>query len=133
MENVFETIYTRLLKLGIDPNRSIPDYAKSESGGYMDLHLNRLVAQRERAIRISLAHYFTQNGDSIPDPDMEIDIFPDTKMAEALSYQDSTGYQVVYPATGSCYSRRKKELNAFLVNWLKNCIDQGHSFEQRND
>ena len=43
----------------------------------------------------SLAHYYKQGGDLIPDPDMEIKVFPEFEMAEALTYQDSFGYRKV--------------------------------------
>jgi hypothetical protein len=43
-----------------------------------------------------MGHNYRQNGDLVPDPDMEIRILPEPGMAEALSYQDSFGYRRVY-------------------------------------
>jgi uncharacterized protein YqiB (DUF1249 family) len=59
------------------------------------------------------------------DPDMEIQIFPAQKAAEALTFQnDYLGlYQQVYPEPGKYYPKLKKELNAFLNDWLKNMIE----------
>jgi hypothetical protein len=64
------------------------------------------------------------------DPDMEIRIYPYAGFVEALTYQlDSLGiYQVVYPEPGKVYPKRKKELNKFLNQWLKNLIDQGFKY-----
>ena len=130
MANIYQTIYKRLVRLGIDPEKGIPEYAKSESGAYMDLHLN-LLFDPDGVLRVSLAHYYEQNGDQVPDPDMEIRIYPDSKMAEAMTFQDSMGFQDVYPAPGTYYPKAKKDLNAFLATWLKNCLDQGHSFKTK--
>lgn len=59
------------------------------------------------------------------DPDMEVKIYPDLKMAEALSFRnDYIGiYQEVYPEPGKYYPKLKTELNDFLNNWLKNMIE----------
>ncbi len=46
-------------------------------------------------------------------------------MAEALSYQDSFGYRVVYPESGKVDIKAKKELNQFLDMWLSNLKNQG--------
>lgn len=58
-------------------------------------------------------------------PDMEIQIFPAQKMAEALTFQnDYLGiYQEVYPEPGKYYPKLKKELNTFLNDWLRNMIE----------
>ena len=84
-----------------------------------------LVIERIGDNHYSLTHYFEQNGDLCPDPDMEIRVFPKEKIAEALSYQDSFGYRVVYPEPGKIDIRAKKELNQFLDMWLSNLKSQG--------
>jgi len=106
------------------------DYRKSESGGFMDLHLD-VLDRTKKELRIALSHNYYQNGDTIADPDMEIRVYliPDWKKAEALTFQDQWGYRVVYPEENGqtlVNVRAKKELNAFLTQWLKNLKDQGH-------
>jgi len=59
------------------------------SKGFMDLNVDRLYSEKEGAVRISIAHNYTQNGDVVPDPDMEIRVYPDRKMAEALTFQNA--------------------------------------------
>ena len=126
--NIYERIFERLEKLGIDP-RNIPEYAKSKSGGYMDLNLDRLYVESDHTI-IALSHYSEQEGDLVPDPDMQVRIYPDTKMAEALTYQDTYTYTEVYPGGDTIDTKAKKDLNQFLFTWLTNCINQGHSFKE---
>ncbi len=108
------------------------EYVKLESKGFMDLHVNRLYSEEEGAIRLSLAHRFIQNGDSMADPDMEVHVYPDRDMAEALTFQQD-GYLAIYnrvyhiseDGAKMVNTRMKKELNTFLNFWLKNIKDQG--------
>lgn len=102
----------------------IPAYMKFEAHGFMDLGVDRLYGDEE-SVTIALSHYYKQNGDMVPDPDMEVRIYPEMKIAEALTYQDSFGYQQVYPIPGKVDLRAKKELNVFLNQWLSNIIEQG--------
>lgn len=98
-----------------------------KSPGFMDLHIERLSKDT-----IALTHYYQQNGDLIPDPDMEIRIYHKTKMAEALSYQDSFGFRRVYPEDNKIDIKAKKELNQFLLTWLRNLRLQGFKTEREN-
>ena len=84
-----------------------------------------LLHEDKESITIALSHYFKQNGDMIPDPDMEVRIYPEMKMAEALTYQDSFGYREVYPAPSQVYLKAKKDLNVFLNQWLSYILAQG--------
>ena len=71
----------------------------------------------------------TPSGNMIAGPDMEIAIYPEMKMAEALTYQDSFGYRVVYPLPDTVDLKAKQELNTFLNQWLRNLLQQGHKRE----
>jgi len=75
-----------------------------------------------------LSHLYEQHGDLVPDPDMEIRVYldDDWPRAEALTYQDTYGYQEVYPEPDKVVPELKKDLNVFLASWLQNCINQGH-------
>jgi hypothetical protein len=61
------------------------------------------------------------------DPDMEIRIYPEKKMVEALTYQqDGLGiFQRVYPSEGMVCPQLKVQLNRFLGQWLRNLEQQG--------
>ena len=120
---IYERIFRKLGKV-LGDLTVIPGYAKYQAHGFMDLNLDRLYADEE-SVTIALSHYFKQNGDMIPDPDMEVRIYPEMKMAEALTYQDSFGYREVYPAPGQVSLKAKKDLNVFLNQWLSNILEQG--------
>ena len=135
---IYERIYDALdsiLPGGIEGFCSNPEgYAKLKAEGYMDLNIdvqNWKEDGQKGTFRISMAHNFIQNGDVMADPDMEIRIHKDMKMAEALTYQlDSLGiYQTVYQERDGrqmVNPRLKKELNSFLAQWLRNIKAQGH-------
>ena len=119
---VYEMIYARLQQMGIIDENGImtADYMKFTSPGLMDLNVDKLTEDT-----IALAHNGKQNGDVMADPDMEVRINRDGKMAEALTFQnDYLGiFQEVYPEPGKYYPKLKKELNDFLNDWLKNMIE----------
>ena len=97
-----------------------------KSEGFMDLHFECIGPNT-----FALAHYFTQNGDMVPDPDMEIRVFPDLKMVEALTLQNQFAFSRVYPdpeRPTAFYPKVKKELNSFLAFWLKNIMSQGFRY-----
>ena len=135
--NIHQIIFNKLEKLGVISLSDV-DSAKSvidPDGGMMDLNYDNLGTRKLDLgnyvnYDIALAHNYIQNGDVMADPDMEIRIYPEARYAEALTYQlDGLGiFQQVYPEPGKVYPKLKKDLNIFLNQWLKNCIDQGHSF-----
>ncbi len=127
---IYEKLYNKLDKLGVLALIAAgAEAAKSEASGFMDLHFDRLY-EDQGGIVISLAHYFEQNGDLCCDPDMEIRVYPDRGMAEALTFQQALPpiYTVVYPEPGKVDVRAKRDLNDFLSTWLTNAIAQGHHF-----
>lgn len=127
MRTIYQTIYKKLLRLSpslLALNKG--DALKSKSEGYMDLNLDVLQKNSDHMV-IALSHYYSANGDMIADPDMEIKIYPSLEAAEALTYQDAFGYQVVYPDENHVIPKIKKDLNIFLNIWLRNCLRQSHS------
>lgn len=125
----FEAIYKKLNALVPDLDKIEPgDGIKLKTDCFMDLNINVLRRTPDKTT-ISMTHYYEQNGDLVPDPDMEIAIYPKSKMAEALTYQDSFCYQKVYPEPNKVNLKVKTELNRFLNTWLNNLKLQGHTIE----
>lgn len=126
---IYNRIYNKLIRLIPNlENLEVGDHGTSESASscMMALHFDVLeVEKKEQQYTkvISLAHYYEQNGDLVPDPDMTIRIYSQTKMAEALTFQNCYIYQEVYPTPDTCYPKLKTSLNSFLNNWLSSCID----------
>ena len=132
MSLIYERIYNKLIK--VVPPEMIEkqvESGKSKSGSFMDLHYDYLYKDKNGNSIIALAHNRQQNGDTIPDPDMEIRLFKDMKMGEAMSFQDIFGYRCVYHDGGKMVDMKaKKELNEFLNQWLGNLIKQGHKIQK---
>jgi len=120
-KTVYENIYTRLQQLKIldESGKMQVDYMKFKSEGLMDLNVDNLLNDM-----IALAHNGIQNGDVMADPDVQIQIYPETKSAEALTFQnDYLGiYQEVYDEE-KCNKSLKKDLNKFLNDWLRTIIE----------
>lgn len=109
---------------------TIREHGKSKVPGLMDLNFDVLHRTSSKIV-IALSHYYKHpSGDMIADPDMEIAVYPDREAAEALTYQDSFGYRVVYHEGNRVDVRAKRELNSFLNTWLGNLIVQGHRIRQ---
>lgn len=132
---IYELIYRKLNKLIPDLENLQAGDARKSSGGdaFMDLNLDVLHKTTDYII-IALSHYYKQNGDMIADPDMEIKIYNKNRaMAEALTYQDSFGYQRVYPDANHVKLKLQKSLNSFLNTWLRNCLQQKHKLILNNE
>lgn len=134
---IYETIYRKLNKL-IPNLAEIDEHAKLTAPGYMDLGVDVIQRDDDYTV-IALSHYYKHpSGDMIPDPDMEVRICHELQMAEAMSYQDSFGYQQVYHDWDAdtqrfrkLAPRAKKELNSFLNKWLTNLLQQGHAISDK--
>lgn len=123
--DIYARIFQKLLKV-VPELMTIEESGKSIVPNFMDLNLD-VLHKRSNRILIALSHYYKQNGDMIPDPDMELAVYPTLEIAEALSYQDSFCYRTIYSDDkGTEDIKVKKELNAFLDQWLSNLIEQGH-------
>lgn len=119
--NRYRWIFNKLDRLtdGIKEFASKPgNYKKLSSNGFMDL-IVECISENV----ISLTHYYRQNGDLIPDPDMTIRIH--YGMAEALTFQDYNSLKRVYTGDGYYSPALKKDLNKFLDFWLTNLKRQG--------
>ena len=124
-----ERNFKKLLRIAPEL-RQTKEYAKSKVAGLLDLNLDVLdvLEQSQGYMRIALSHYWLHHSnDMIPDPDMEIAVFLDDGLAEALTYQDAFTYEVAYleGVTLPVFEVHTR-LNEFLEQWLDNLAAQGH-------
>lgn len=125
-----QLIYEMLEELGV---LEVTEYLKIKNEPYMDLNVDRLHGNV-----ISMAHNYVQNGDLMADPDMTIEIYPEQRRAEALTFQnDGLGiWQTVYNYDDqgrkvAVRPRLKRELNSFLLQWLRNLKSQGFHLQPK--
>jgi len=132
-KTIYEQIYDKIITLIPNlENMAARSHQVYKARGYGCIYLNILSEEKKERLPfkiISLTHYYEQNGDLIPDPDMTIKIYSHRNMAEALTFQNCFTYQEVYPTKDTVNLTLKKQLNSFLKSWLTRCIvDMGHKF-----
>ncbi len=94
---------------------------------YMDLVIESWPSPIEgEGRRISVAHYYEQNGDPVPDPEVEMrdDGWPielsQAYMHTRVTFVDEDGTVKFYP-------RAKKEVMGFLDVWARNIREQDYA------
>ncbi|MDA3845430.1 MAG: hypothetical protein PF505_02650 [Vallitaleaceae bacterium] len=121
--NLLHENYLKLKKVaeGILTERF--NYMKLRAPGFMDLVIEKIWNNR-----ISLSHYYEQNGDLMADPDMELIVDHDNETLRAATFQqDNMGiYHTAYKEDELVDDYLAKELDEFLGQWLKNILAQGH-------
>lgn len=141
MKMVQETNYDKMEKLGII--QAVHDLADSENDSYarfqaegtalvfaryMDL-IVEVIGKKNDKVLVSMAHYYQQNGDSVPDPEMEILVDFKYRMAHAISFSNAFGMvrSEFQEGDGGVLidPRAKKKNDAFLGKWLSNLKQQG--------
>jgi len=99
--------------------------------GFMPLSIERIGTGPRGGILISVMHWYEQNGDLMRDPDVEIEIRPDTGEWLPLSYrQDSAGLlqEAQIDIDGELMrtsERFVKDIQRFLKLWDRNIGEQG--------
>ncbi len=117
-------------------NASPNKHRRFTAPGFMPLSLESLGYSDHRNFPVyAMAHYGTQNGDLMADPDMTFSVDFSTGEIHPMSYQnDYLGmYQQVYKTSDTgklMYSPSlRTDLDRFLWQWLKNISLQGFSPE----
>lgn len=120
--------------LAVDANGG---HFKFTSGGYMPLSIENLeYTDYDGHPVYGMMHYYIQNGDLMRDPDMTFSVNDETGTVCPLTYQlDGMGvYQEVFRRGDDgriLYAPRMlTDLDAFLMAWSKNIIEQGFKPEQ---
>lgn len=136
--SIYHRNYKLLLKVapGLDEilenpkkEKDLPDHGKSESSVFMDLHLDIIFRERGGKYHIALSHYYKENGDMVPDPDMRLLVDVKNETVEATEFQNSMIYSRVYDDSFGrkmVNPKEKNSQNKFLSTWLRNLVDQDH-------
>jgi uncharacterized protein YqiB (DUF1249 family) len=124
---------SRLLK------KLIPDLEGVSSGvskakGSPDLHL-KIEERCKFTTTLSLTYYFENaKGELVADPDLQVRIYHDARLAEAVSCNLKGFMSLGGKRFGSTALACKWDSNLFLRKWLEYSLGQGHGFgHQRQD
>ena len=94
-----------------------------------DLHLTPVEASRYTSV-FRLTYAFECAASEVRDPDLEVCVYHDARLAEARSFR---GFQR-HPQLAKLQSEVKRELdqrwmrNMMLNKWLEYCAERGHHF-----
>jgi uncharacterized protein YqiB (DUF1249 family) len=125
---LYESNFVRLGWLAADLRR-IPRAAVSRIAKDCDLHLIPLEVSRYTSL-FRLTYEFEHEGAPVRDPDLEICVYHDARLAEARSFR---GIQR-HPHLVKLQSGLNRELdqrwmrNMMLNKWLEYCAERGHRF-----
>ena len=118
MTDVYAEIYRKLDIIGV---LSVREYDIVKNEPLTPLYIDRLAEDR-----YAIARNIMADGVLVPDPDMEIRVDHQKKIAEPLVFQDSKGKKVVYPEPGKVNLSVKNELVRYLDRWLTDMINDGY-------
>jgi uncharacterized protein len=131
--SLYESNYIRLGWL-ISDLKNVPLQTISEVPGDLPLHLR--VEERSRyTTTVTLTYLFeAPNGDSLADPDLQIRIYHDARLAEAQACARWHRHELLASirselavALGDRWLR-----NVMLNKWLDYCVERGHRFGSRD-
>ena len=125
---LYESNFVRLGWLASDLRR-VTEGAVSRAASDCDLHLIPLEISRYTSL-FRLTYEFECDGAIVRDPDLEVCVYHDARLAEARSFR---GFQR-HPHLARVESGLKRELdqrwtrNMMLNKWLEYCAERGHHF-----
>jgi len=125
---LYESNFVRLRWLVRDL-RAITSCVVSKADTDCDLYLTPLELSRYTSV-FRLTYEFALEGECVRDPDLEVCVYHDARLAEVRSFR---GFQR-HPQLSKLQSRLKRELdqrwtrNMMLNKWLEYCAERGHHF-----
>ena len=109
--------------------RAITRECVSHSAQDCDLHLMPIELSRYTSV-FRLTYQFTHEAETVRDPDLEVCVYHDARLAEVRSFR---GFHR-HPQLARLHSGLKRELdqrwtrNMMLNKWLEYCAERGHHF-----
>jgi hypothetical protein len=125
---LYESNFVRLGWL-VSDLRSISERTVSRAESDCDLYLTPVELSRYTSV-FRLTYEFPQDGECIRDPDLEVCVYHDARLAEVRSFR---GFRR-HAELAKVESRLKRELdqrwsrNMMLNKWLEYCAERGHRF-----
>lgn len=125
---LYESNFVRLGWL-VSDLRAISDCRVSKVVSDCDLHLTPVELSRYTSV-FRLTYIFEVGGVHVSDPDLEVCVYHDARLAEVRSFR---GFQR-HPQLAKLQTRLKRELdqrwtrNMLLNKWLEYCAERGHRF-----
>ena len=125
---LYESNFVRLGWL-VGDLRAIAGRSVSKAGSDCDLYLTPLELSRYTSV-FRLTYEFAVEGECIRDPDLEVCVYHDARLAEVRSFRGFLRHSEL----AKVESGLKRELdqrwtrNMMLNKWLEYCAERGHRF-----
>jgi len=128
---LYESNYLRLLQL-IPELPRLDGYYRSMVAGDCDLHVE-IVERRRYTITLSLSYFFLEDEVRVADPDMQVKVYLDGRMAEATGFSGDHRHVELRRLRRAHRHEldRRWHRNVVLNKWLEFLMDQGHLVLER--
>ena len=128
---LYESNFLRLQRLIPELHR-LDGYYRSSVAGDCDLHVEILERSRY-TLTMSLSYFFCEDGKRIADPDMQIRVYLDGRLAESMGFRGDHRHAELRRL---CRAHRHEldrrwRRNIVLNKWLEYLMDQGHLILER--
>lgn len=123
-----EQNYRYLMRLAPDMRLLNGTYL-SRLDGAMDLYME-VLEQTPYTSLLHLTYYFAHESGQLPDPDVTIRIYHDSRQAEVLKLKQNSlplNRGFIHPTL-----EQKWKVGLFLSKWLSYCVQQGHCFQSNH-
>jgi len=109
-------------------------YYRSVGADNMTLHVSVLDIQRYTTT-FKMTYWFDVDGEQVADPDLEVRVYHDARLAEVMSCRSSARNEVLraFDADHGSELDKRWTRNTMLNKWLEYCVDLGHRFETVED
>jgi uncharacterized protein YqiB (DUF1249 family) len=128
---LYESNYARLNQL-IPELCRLDGYYRSGVAGDCDLHVE-IIERSRYTITLSLSYFFYDEGQRIADPDMQVRVYLDGRLVEAMGFSGDHRHaefrRLSRAHRGELDARWRR--NIVLNKWLEYLMDQGHLVLER--
>lgn len=131
--SLYESNYVRLGWL-LGDLAQLGGYYRSTVSADLTLHASVQDIQRYTTT-FRMTYWFDVDGERTADPDLEVRVYHDARLAEAMRCYSQPRRDVLreYDANVGNELQRRWTRNTMLNKWLEYCIDLGHRFEPTPD
>ncbi|UCG73505.1 MAG: DUF1249 domain-containing protein [Chromatiales bacterium] len=131
---LYESNYIKLVQL-LGESRKGDVEAVSRAPGDLPLYLSQEAQDAKRYTQdLRLTYLFRNAGPDVADPDLQLRLYLDARMAEVRGWADHHRHGVLLHLR-RCYGReldRRWARNMMLSKWLDYLLERGHSFRGIN-
>ncbi|HKT32096.1 MAG TPA: DUF1249 domain-containing protein [Gammaproteobacteria bacterium] len=111
--------------------RALPSTLVSSSPTDLRIYL-RVGARSRYTTSVRMTYWLNVSGDRCPTPDLELRIYHDARLVEALNCHEQPAAASADRNTATPRSEllRRWSLNMLLRKWLEHCLDHRHCFDE---